>query len=55
MLTTFESYSNFLSASFGEAGATWIVAGLIAMEGISGGLAYVNVVRRPPCSTPTPG
>ncbi|KAK4703610.1 battenin, partial [Phenoliferia sp. Uapishka_3] len=46
IFTTMEAYTNFLSSSFGEAGATWIVAGLIAMEGISGGLAYVNVFYR---------
>ncbi|KAL8279937.1 hypothetical protein RQP46_007787 [Phenoliferia psychrophenolica] len=46
VLTTFEAYTNFLSTAFGEAGATWVVAGFIALEGLSGGLAYVNVFYR---------
>ncbi|KAI5481084.1 esterase / lipase [Pseudohyphozyma bogoriensis] len=45
-ITSLEGSTNFLVASFGENGAIRIVFLLIALEGLCGGSAYVNVFYR---------
>ena len=45
-LTSYEASTGVLSTHFGENGAIVIVFFLISLEGLSGGLAYVNVFYR---------
>lgn len=41
-----ESAYSFLPSAFGEVTAIYVVFVLVALEGLSGGLAYVNVFYR---------
>lgn len=45
-LTSYEASTGVLSTHFGENGAIVVVFFLISLEGLSGGLAYVNVFYR---------
>lgn len=41
-LTSLESATSFISSSLGDGATTWLVLGLISLEGLCGGSAYVN-------------
>lgn len=41
-ITSLESATGFISSSLGDGATTWIVLGLISVEGLCGGSAYVN-------------
>jgi battenin len=40
--TLLESATGFISSSLGDTATTWLVLGLISLEGLCGGSAYVN-------------